>query len=72
MYYCKTCGQSRFWRRCEKCGTSFCYDCLSKGKGNYPKLKASNICPYCNKISTFGFEHLKGSEDFLADLAKKL
>lgn len=42
---CKTSGGNL--RRCRKCGMMWCLPCASSGRGHYPKVRASNVCPYC-------------------------
>lgn|GEM_PF-4348742 len=69
-YQCKTCRSSQHWYQCEKCGEILCSTCASKGVGGYPKMRASNTCPYCNKTSTFGLKRLTGHEDILKPLSK--
>lgn len=46
---CKVSGNNM--RRCTKCGKNWCQKCATFGKGPYPKLKAINVCPYCNKMN---------------------
>lgn len=70
LYNCKSCGSHQNWIQCEKCGKVVCKTCASLGKGSYPKLKASNKCPYCNKVSTFGLKKLTGREEVLKPFSK--
>jgi hypothetical protein len=36
-------------KMCKKCNNVWCANCSRKGEGHYPKSRASNVCPYCNK-----------------------
>ncbi len=62
-YLCKTCRSSQDWIQCTNCGKLFCRKCALKGNGGYPIMKASNNCPYCNKLNKLN--RLTGHEDAL-------
>lgn len=47
--FCKTSGPNM--KRCKKCGQIWCQKCATSGKGEYPKQKAINVCPYCGKYN---------------------
>lgn len=37
-------------RKCKKCGQIYCKSCAFNGRGHYPRVRASNQCPYCGKL----------------------
>ncbi len=43
--FCNTTGSNM--KRCKKCGNVWCMNCATRGKGDYPKQKFANVCPYC-------------------------
>lgn len=48
--FCKHAGTNM--RMCKKCGKIWCQTCAVKGKGDYPRQKAVNICPYCGSLGS--------------------
>ncbi len=46
---CNTSGGNM--RKCKDCKNVWCVWCAKKGKGHYPKARASNVCPYCNSYN---------------------
>ncbi len=42
---CNTIGGNM--KKCEGCNNVWCSNCATRGKGHYPKQRASNVCPYC-------------------------
>ena len=46
---CRTSGANM--RTCTSCNNIWCKNCAIRGKGHYPKVSASNKCPYCSKYT---------------------
>lgn len=70
MKACKTCRSYQYWLQCPKCGKALCQKCATKGEGGYPKMRAQNVCPFCNAISISGLKRLSGNEAFLDSLCR--
>lgn len=52
MATCQTCHSTGTMYKCTSCGNIWCRVCASQGKGSYPKLTSSNVCPYCGKMNS--------------------
>ena len=67
---CKACKSYQNWVQCPKCGKALCQKCALKGEGGYPKMRAVNVCPFCNGNSIGGLKRLSGNESILDSLSK--